>query len=561
MKKFANHCLDRMTFGATSEDIQAFNALGGNNDDRLSAYVNQQLDWSSINDSAFQARVASLDYQTLDLTLSEMWQIHHVAGDNRSLPGREMERFSVARALHSKRQLLESLTDFWHNHFNVYLYDFYVQSTLVSWDRDVIRPPVAGHPRPAGLQNGHLMGNFRQMLELSSQHAAMQRYLDNYINQVGGPNENYAREVMELHTLGSENYLPLAEPNDIPTFDTPMPWGNNGQDIMVTVASAYSDNDVYSAMRMLTGWKIKDRSDRDYADYTDDGSFFFYEPWHDTFEKTILGHRWGNNAIAPNDIREFFDLLAYHPATAQHIAGKLCRRFISYDPPQSVIDNVAATFYNNRYASDQLERTYRTLLNSSAFKNQANWGVILKKPAETLISAMRVANTNYIPAMSDRNSNSIISFYMDRARNRPFYWQSPDGYPMEEEHWLGGNALMYSLRGIDFICDRDTGDQDEAVVPLVRETQNAGLPSHTPNSLAAFWLERVLGYSPDGGWQGTSEHTAIRTFMQKNYLNDTLQDPDEPFADISENRYPQYVHERLRGMIKLVMSTPDFLYR
>ncbi len=266
MKKFANHCLDRMTYGATQADLQAFNALGGNDNARLANYVDQQLDWSSINDSEFQARIATLGYQTLDKTLSEMWQDHHVDNMDRSLPGREMERFAVARALHSKRQLLESLTDFWHNHFNVYLYDFYVQSTLVSWDRDVIRPPVAGYPRPAGLEHGHLMGNFRQMLELSSQHAAMQHYLDNYINQVGGPNENYAREVMELHTLGSENYTPLAEPEDIPTSSIPMPWGNNGQDIMVTVADTYADNDVYSAMRMLTGWKIKDRSDRDYAD-------------------------------------------------------------------------------------------------------------------------------------------------------------------------------------------------------------------------------------------------------------------------------------------------------
>ncbi len=298
--------------------------------------------------------------------------------------------------------------------------------------------------------------------------------------------------------------------------------------------------------------------------YTDNGEFYFHEPWHDKFEKTILGHRWGNNALAPNDIREFFDLLAYHPGTARHIAGKLCRRFINYNPPQGVVDSVAATFYNNRYAPDQLERTYRTLLNSSAFKDPANWGVILKRPMDSLVSAMRVANTNYIPAPSDRNSNSIFSTYLGRGGHRPFYWSSPDGYPMEEQHWMGGNALMYVLRGFDFICDRDTGDQNEAMVPLLRDTQEADpaeLPDHSPNQLAAFWLNRILGYTPNGGWQGTTQHAAVMKFMQQSSLDQFAnQGEDEPFPDIAAN-YPLYPHERLRGMVKLIMSTPDFLYR
>ncbi len=184
-----------MTFGAKPSDITAFNNLGGNDDARLNAWVDQQLDWASIDDSAFDNRIASLGFRTLDMTLVEMWQEHHVLANERNLPGVEMERLMVARALHSRRQLLEVLADCWHNHFNVYLYDRYAQSTFVSWDRDVIRPPVAGHPRPAYMHHGHMLGNFRKMLVLTSQHAAMQYYLDNYISQVGGPNENYAREV------------------------------------------------------------------------------------------------------------------------------------------------------------------------------------------------------------------------------------------------------------------------------------------------------------------------------------------------------------------------------
>ena len=96
---------------------------------------------------------------------------------------------------------------------------------MTSWDRDVIRPPVAGHPRPSGFGSGHLFGNFRQMLELSSKHTAMNYYLDNYINQVAGPNENYAREIIELHTLGAENYISLGDPDEVPQTEYTFSWG------------------------------------------------------------------------------------------------------------------------------------------------------------------------------------------------------------------------------------------------------------------------------------------------------------------------------------------------
>jgi len=408
------------------------------------------------------------------------------------------------------------------------------------------------------------MGNFRQMLELSSRHVAMNYYLDNFINEVGGPNENYAREIMELHTLGAENYFPLAQPGEIPQTSIPLPWGNNGSDVMVPVADGYADDDVYAAMRMLTGWRIKDNSGRASSNREDNAEFFFYEPWHDTFEKTILGHQWGNNAIAPNDILEFFDLLAYHPGTARHIAGKLCRRFISHNPPQGVIDEVAQTFYDNRYASDQLERTYRTLLNSDAFKDPANWGVIKKRPMDLLVSALRVGGSNWLPTPTDRQSWDIINRYMGRAGNRPFYWRSPDGYPMDEQHWLGSNSLLYVLRGIDFLCDRDRDRGIDALMPVLYTSENASvnaLPDHSPNSLCSFWLNQVLGYTPGGGWVGQPLHNALTDFMARNPDDPSLWPKDAPFPDIGENRFPFYVNERLRGMVKLALSTPEFQYR
>ncbi|WP_457671847.1 DUF1800 family protein, partial [Thiolapillus sp.] len=168
---FANVVLDRMGFGPRGSDIADFNALGGNDDARLQAYVEQQLNWSGIADTELEARIAGAGYTTLNKPLSQLWQEHRVDRTSGYYePLDEIERLAFLRAVYSKRQLLEFLADFWHNHFNIYGRDTYAAPTWTSWDRDVIRPPVNGSSRPAGLENGHLMGNFRQMLELSAKH-------------------------------------------------------------------------------------------------------------------------------------------------------------------------------------------------------------------------------------------------------------------------------------------------------------------------------------------------------------------------------------------------------
>ena len=567
MKKFANHCLDRMKFGAKPGDIETFNSLGGNDNARLLAFLDQQLDWSSIDDSSFDALMAPRGYVTLDKTLEELWYDHHVnnsvEGFDRNRPIEEMTLYVFARATHSKRQLLEVLADFWHNHFNIYGRDYYAQSTFTSWDRDVIRPPVVGHPRQAGFEHGHQMGNFRQMLELTSQHVAMQYYLDNYINEAAGPNENYAREVKELHTLGAENYIPLATPGSINKTEIPLPWGNGGSDIMVAIADQYVDDDVYSAMRMLTGWKIKDNAGRIYSNYEDTGEFFFYEPWHDKFIKIILGHMWADNAVAPGDIREFFDILSFHPGTARHIAGKLCRRFISHEPSQAAIDDVAETFYQNRYANDQLEQTYRTLFQHAEFKDTANYGKLFKRPLDTMVSALRVCESGYAPAIGDSNYWSIIYYYLSRAGQQPFAWPAPDGYPYEQKHWQGSNGLLYLMRGLDWFCDRDYSNENR-IMPILDTTLAASvqeLPLHSPNALTTFWLTRILGYTPDNGWPGPELHTTLRNFMSQNPGDPALWPVDTALPDIRSKSYPDYIPERLRALVKLILSSSEFLYR
>ena len=570
MKTFAVHCLGRMGFGHkvsnTSSDVADFEALGSTDDERLNTYLSQQLNWQAIDDSVFDNQVAAANYITLDKSLVQMWQDHHVnssaPGFNRDAPAEEMERLVIARAMYSKRQLLEVLADFWHNHFNLASRDFYAESVLTSWDRDVIRPPVSGHPRPAENANGHLLGNFRQMLELSTKHIAMGHYLDNYINQVAGPNENYAREIIELHTLGAENYVSLGDPDNINRTLIPLPWGPGGADIDVSISDEYVDDDVYASMRMLTGWKMKDSSSSNSSNNEDTGEFFYYEPWHDKFEKTILGNEWGNFEANPEDILKFIDLLAFHPGTSRHIAGKLCRRFISDNPSQSIIDAVAATFYNNRHASNQLELVYQTLFLSNEFKDPANYNSKLKRPFESVVGALRAAGSDFMPIPGDSDTNSIVNFYLLRAGQRPFNWPAPNGYPDHKGFWTGGTVLIYVMRFYDWMFDQHF-NENTRIVPMMDITLDASLadlPSHSPNDLTSFWMKRLLGYEPNGGWLGTQLHTDLRDFMRQNSSDPQQWPEDVPFPDITTLSNP-YIYERLRGLVKLILSTSEFMYR
>src|SRR5690606_3229419 len=189
----AIRALGNMTYGATAADIAAFNALGGTDAARLAAYVDRQLAWESIDDDAVESRLASAGYTTLGKSLQQLWA-DHVASDPewevRMRPAWEVQRASLVRAVHSRRQLREMVVTFWHDHFNVMATDYSAGPVYVHYDRDVIR--------------ANAFGNFRTMLEAVAQSTAMLYYLDNRSNTRAGPNENFARELMELHTFGSE---------------------------------------------------------------------------------------------------------------------------------------------------------------------------------------------------------------------------------------------------------------------------------------------------------------------------------------------------------------------
>ncbi len=542
-------------------DIDEFLNLGVTDDARLQAYVAQQLDWSSIDDSNLEARLNNPAFETLNRTLSQLWQEHWVNGNDTSRPILEGERGAFTRAVYSSRQVLEILADFWHNHFNVYGRDDYARRLWTSWDRDVIRPPTPSFPRMSGLEDGHLFGNFRQMLEVSSKHAAMLHYLDNYVNDKGSPNENYAREIMELHTLGAVNYAG-PNPGVIPTVgDSLASFPFTVDPLFYDVKSKYEDADVFRAMRFLTGWWVADgRSGRP----NNNAAWYFDSTTHDSQEKTLMGRIWPA-FTGIQEVYEMLDLLAYHPGTAMHIALKLCQRFISDNPPQAIVDQIAEEFYLRRFDDDQLSEVVRILFTSDEFKDVSNVKSKLKRPFETICSAMRVCSANFTVRPDDSDSNSFMNV-VPRTGQRPFDWRTPDGFPDVQSFWQGGSSLVHTWRAIDWLLDRNATSIDPRV-PILQITlsaSNSELASLTPDNITTFWLNRALSITPPGGWLGTNLHDSLVSFMQRRPDNDPSLWPSD-FAidadDLAANSFPHYWHERLRGMVKLVLSSPNFMFR
>jgi len=562
---FAVYVLNRLGFGprrGTPFSVEAFNALGGNDDARLEAFVEQQLNPTTdangnVTDPEVAARLSHEAYVTLNKSFTQLWQDHEVNGGGnpftRDWPIREVERAVFVRAIYSRWGLFEQLADFWHNHFSIYGFDRYAAPTWVSWDRDVIRR--------------HALGNFRAMLQATFESPAMLYFLDNYINRAPSFNENYAREIMELHTLGAINYLGAnLQQHEVPQI----PPGQPGEGWPV----GYVDADVYELARSFTGWTFH----RGSGGGPNTGEAYLVPAQHDIGQKTVLGQFVPANTPYQTEHQLFLDRLAYHPGTARHIAIKLARRFVSEDPPEALVEHVANVFWQNRTQPDQIRRTVRALLlwndGPGAFRDIANHGNKIKKPFEVVASALRAVSADFTIRRDDSESNS----FMDRFRrtgHRPFDWRPPDGFPDFSDYWMGGGAFVHAWRTIDWVLDENTGsNQGDPLAPVLAITLNEfsnSAADHTPSNLANFWLTRILGWAPDPvlDWRGTALHTAIRDFMCRHTDTVSMFNPDIGIgagpagntAGIGTDSSPNYWYSRLRGMVGCILYSPQFMAR
>ncbi|MEM7035112.1 MAG: DUF1800 family protein [Chloroflexota bacterium] len=512
--------LNRMGFGPRPGDVASFNALGNNDNARLQAYVDQQLNPDSIDDSAFEAMVAAEGFATIDKSLNDLWVDHYLNYVNsrppeytnstwswRNISIDDAERLTFDRALHSKRQLQEVLADFWHNHFNVYGHDFTIRTIFMHYDREVIRK--------------NMLGNFRQMLEDVAKSTAMLYYLDNRSNSGGTPNENYARELFELHTMGAENYLGTLPQASVPT-------DSNGLPI------AYVDDDVYGATTCFTGWQVD----------TSTGEFFYDSSDHFPNQKIVFGTVIPANQAPLKDGQDVLDMLASHPGTARYVCRKLCRRLISDNPSESTVQAAADVFLAQKDAADQLKQVVRVILLSDEFKT--TWGEKIKRPFEAIVSGLRGIGSDYwISRYPFSNSESDLhgSFFSsyDDIGQCLFNWQAPTGYPDTRDDWNGTVSLLQRWRMFNWMFDWWDGSQFVIDVVAMTPTTNP-----TANALVDYWVNRILNRSMDA-----ADREQIVDFMAQG-RNPDFDLPLETDVD---------TQDRVQMMVSLILNSPDFQWR
>lgn len=536
--------LQKATFGYSQPDYAAFLALPGASDDaRWQTWVFTQLNPGAINDAACDARLASAGFTTLGKTLQQLWSQHRGTStyNVRMQPVAEVECATTIRAVYSQRQLYEVMADFWHDHFSTYGWDYDAGPLFAHYDRDVIRP--------------HVFGNFRTLLEAVCKSTTMMYYLDLYASTVAGPNENYARELIELHTLGAENYAGVMDPTD-----PSLPVGVIGDGLPARLK--YVDEDVYEATRALTGWTIKNGHWQFPAD--NDGTFVFRDSadWHDRFTKYVLNRRFAPDQGQQDGFR-LFDLLASHPGTANFIARKLCRRFVSDDPPAGLVSSIAQLFQNTWQAPDQIQQVIGAILLSSEFKS--SWGSKMKRPFNALTGALRATGANFTPTLAtygtDWPTKDEINSRLQQAGQRKFFWPAPNGYPDRMTAWSSSGSLAMTWKMLVRLTEIRQQVGYDAARPYVMDivgltTSLIAVNARTATSMVNLWCDFILGFRPE------PTYTKAIDYLRQNATPTEVLTLNEAWAGgSSPNLKNHYTQSRLRATVALILCSPDALRR
>ena len=537
--------LNKAAYGPRPGDVDAFNALAGNDTQRLSIWVDTQLN-PTLADPEVDDRLAALllsadpedqlAYDTIDKTPEQLWVEHARQEDytTRVRPLVQMERLTLLRAAYSKWQLREVLYDFWFNHFNVFGREFPTFGMIPNYDA-VLRP--------------HIFGNFGDMLNAIAKTPTMLYYLDNYANAWPDPNENYAREVLELHTLGAvNNYYGAVDPGTLP-------------DNVKGQRTGYTEIDVFEFARALTGWGVSDTTDGS----PDTGAFMFRPNQH--------YNDWGESSIrvmdveltetaGEADVTDILDYLAGHYGTAQYIAWKLCTRLIGDNPPQGIVDSTADEFYNRRDQSNQLKEVCRHVVESSQFLE--TWGAKVARPVETLMRAWRASGVDLTIRVDDSDSNAIWN-RLDDTGHHPFGYGPPTGFPDEREMWQGSGPLIMSWHVVTHMLRRNN-IVNQAAQTNAHFTLDA---DRSAQNIVSWWIGRALGYDLPGAYADRIVQyvTGILESIDPGFIGDYSTETLETFMDTNtvtngdgtarNNTYQRII----RGVVGLILMSPDAMRR
>ena len=558
------HLLQRTTFGVRPADIEAVTKLG------RSKWLDQQLHPEKIDDKALAQRLEK--FPTLAADMSEMVQRFQQAQQERRQFARqnpEMQNMSeerrqqmtdsarramvanltpeqrqamqrqnpqqilaelvsakLTRAAYSERQLEEMMTDFWYNHFNVFFGKGLDRYMVADYEQHAIRP--------------HVFGKFRDLLEATAKHPAMLFYLDNAqsvvpdtmrgaterqqlerframnrrqqdeflrrrgitreqleerMQQVGqnrnrGLNENYARELMELHTLG--------------------------------VDGGYTQKDVMEVARAFTGWQFTRPGPRGGQDM----EFVFRPQLHDSKEKTVLGRTLAAGR-GMEDGEQVLDILARHPATAKFISRKLIERFVSDEPSNEFVNELAAVF--TRTDGDLREVT-RALFSSPRFYDAKVQRAKIKTPFELVASALRVTNSEI--ALTRATTQTLRTL-----GHLPYNEPAPTGFPASSEDWVNSGAMLNRMNfGLALAANRLDG------VKVGDVGAEQGLPA---------MLQRLMP-----GVNTTRLETTIKTELAKPV--EAPAQPDEQRMGARRNAANAPVRNKNARALGLALGSPDF---
>jgi uncharacterized protein (DUF1800 family) len=414
--------LSRTTYGARAEEYDAAKAAG------YEAWLEYQLAPERIDVSALESAITA-NLRTVNMTTGEIIALARETNRQQQAAD-ELRTATLLRQVYSGRQLHEVMVEFWTNHFNINIGDAATRFFKTADDRDIRR---------------NAMGRFPDLLKASARSPAMLYYLDNYLNVATGPNENYARELMELHTLG--------------------------------VDGGYTEDDVKAVARAFTGWT--------YTPYApergfDDVVFLFVRGRHDTRAKTVLGVELpAGRGI--EDGEAVLDLLAAHPSTARFIATKLVRRFVSDAPPQVLVEKVAATY---RATGGDIREMLRTIFRSEEFL--ASGDDKFKRPVEFLVSALRVTG-----AALDGNWIRAVAEGLNTLGQLHFAWPAPNGYPDVGGYWINSSAMLTRFNQALALAEGRFAN-GVRIDALALAGANARTPDQMVDALAARILRRPL---------------------------------------------------------------------
>lgn len=511
-------------------DLEYFNSLGASDGQRLQAWLTEQMNPGT--DPEVDGRISGNPvWRTVGLSLQQLWQQHHryEGGDGwpmRNRPYWEMQMLAMTRMVHSRWQLREVLADFWHNHFNVDGNEDAVRSTLMSYDRDVIRPEI--------------FGNFRTMLEGVVKHASMMFYLDNARNSTPRPNENYARELLELHTLGAvENYYGYIPAAQVPTNIDGEPAG-------------YVEADVLEMARLLTGFGVADSDDG----APDTGLFLFRSDWHDDESKTILGQTIPGSG--ESELDTILDYLCQHRGTAEYVCWKLAVRLIGDGfTAQSPLVQAAANVFQSLWNSpSQLQQVYSTLILSAEF--QSTWSDKVRRPNEIVASALRAANVPYDFELNSAADNAgFHGWYWtwNLTGQLPFSCEPPTGYAEDASFWKGSGPLVMSWRTVSRMLRGVDSGSAPAYVNFAAQTNAAGIPL-TPNAIVDHWLDRIQGA---GHATSPAKRAEIVAFVRTNG-NAAGDDQTLGINTGDTGEWSTYQHV-IRGVFTLIALLPERMIR